>query len=566
MSTARALVLVVVASALPAACAPKRRERMPVARGAAAAGSAATGGGSGHGWVGSNGTVEPVFQNGKQIGRAGIPQLAFVIDREYPQQQPADAPPYHVAGGTWTYFDAHVASDPAATFTVGVAAVGGGDEPASGRAMLVPTTAAAGARVVQAFAAAFAVPVPPLEDGVLAPMKVETAVLGHQVADQGNGYGGSGTWEATKWFLAPDDGPGEVEVFFNFSLAERRGVWSEKDADYDGDVASALAIALRDGQPAPRSPANDPTLAARPAQLVLGSRIPGQQVEVIASNAERAMLAIDHGDHNTLAVVDLHAGTVHELYSTPHLIEDGACEPELQRCVIQEVTATSRNERTRMDPSRLLLVDGTHIGSLAIPVGPYDHLWMSPDGRFLITGFGELVAWDLRTRRKLATLADPKARRDLVAWRDAALVLVQAADDSTRPIGYDVWHLDTGKLEPLDAPPPEASGTRSPDGTRLVDVSEGKAIVTPLPAGPARTLVLHPQDARAFDETCCQWLDSRYVVVPGKHYGFLDTDTMKVSLLPQAQLDAATRIAILDGSGRALVTTGAGTFLATVKP
>jgi hypothetical protein len=214
----------------------------------------AAGSSAGSGSDGSDGTIEPVFRGGAQTDHTGIPQLDFAIDHIYQQQKPTEMPPYHADGGTWTYFDAHLDGDPAATFVVGVPSLDGRDAaagPSFDKVMLAPTTAAAGARVVRAFATAFGVPVPPAVSGHLAPVRVDVAVLGHGIADKGNGYGGRGTWDATKWFFTVGD-TSDIEIFFNFSLDEKHGMWSEKDPDYDTDVANALALALRDGQPAPR--------------------------------------------------------------------------------------------------------------------------------------------------------------------------------------------------------------------------------------------------------------------------------------------------------------------------
>ena len=533
----------------------------------------ATAGGGGSAAAGSGGTVEPVFQNGTQVGRDGVPELAFAIDRVYEHAQPAATPPYHAAGGTWTYFDAHVASDPAATFTVGVPALdGGGPEGMSfAKAMLAPTTAAAGTRVVQDFARAFSVPVPASAPaGRLGPMRVEMAVLGTGIADEGNGYGGSGTWTATKWFFTTDDAD-DLEVFFNFSLADKRGVWSEKDADYDPGVARALAIALRDGQPLPRTPASDPTLAARPAQLVLGPRIPGHRVEVVGSTADHAIVEIEDADHAALAQLDLATGVVNEIYRTRHALDLGVCARAAARCVVREVRPRIPHEHTGSDPSSLLLVDGASVKPLGIPTTAFGSLALSDDGRLLITGDRGLVAWDLARGRRIAALHDPVAGKDgsteIIGWRSrAAIVAYEPFAEGARTT-YSLWHTDTGKREPIDVPD-EAHDPVSPDGSRRVDFAGGQAIVTPKPGGTPRTLVLYARDYNALAGGTTHWLDARTIVIPGgRYWGFLDTDAMKVSLLPDPPPDQEVpHLEVLRGSGHVIVTTADGTFLATVKP
>ena len=540
------------------------------AAGAATAGLVVTASadGTGSAAAGSGGTVEPVFQNGKQVDRDGIPELAFAIDRVYEHEQPTAAPPYHVAGGTWTYFDAHVAADPAATFTIGMPALAGGDEPAFGKAMLVPTTAAAGARVVRRFAAAFGVAVPPSAPGRLAPMKIDMSVLGTGIGDQGNGYGGSGTWNATKWFLATED-KDDIEIFFNYSLAEKKAVLSEKDSDYDADVAGVLAIALRDGRPAPRSSANDPTLAARPAELVLGRPIPGHHVEAIGNTVDHALVEIDDRGHSALAQLELATGAIKELYRTRHSLDLGVCARAAPRCVVRVVTPHRAGERRASDRSRLLLVDGTRVTPLAIPTTDLGELAISDDGRILVTCDGRLVAWDLTSKRQLATRKiadDGKSLTHAIGWRARAVIVAyEPFAEGTKPT-YSLWHLDTGKEEPI-ATPDEALGPVAPDGSRRIDFASGKAIVTPLPAGTPRTLALYQRDYEALAGGYTQWLDSRYVAVPGRRYwAVLDTDTMKVSLLAGPADDDDRRIDVLRGSGHVIVTTADGSFLATVKP
>jgi hypothetical protein len=325
-------------------------------------------------------------------------------------------------------------------------------------------------------------------------------------------------------------------------------------------------MSLRDGQPAPRTPATDPTLAPRPAELVLGPRLPGKRVEVVANNAQRAIVTIEYDDHAAVASIDLATGTVQPLYTTKHELGVGGCDRELRRCVIQEVTPKSRTERTGDDPTRLVLLDGTTAAPLDIAVGAYDLVRMSPDAKFLTTGFGSVIAWDLRGKRKLATLPDEHALRDFLGWRDAAIVFAHHDEASSIKIDrYELWHVDTGKLETISQPP-ESVGSVSPDGKRRIDAANGKAIVTPLPGDTSRSLVLHPSDYKAIDEGCCEWLDARYVAIPGRHYGFLDTDAMKVSLVADAPADDDRVIHMLPGSGHVLVEVGSTTSLATVKP
>src|SRR5207244_6796384 len=131
-------------------------------------------------------------------GDPDIPHLGLAIDTIYRDQRPSNTPPYHVAGGNWTYFDAHATDDRAAQLTIGVPSFAAHTEPSFGKAMLAPTTADAGAHVVAAFAKHFAVAVPPTATGTLAPTEIAVAVLGVGLANTGGGFSEGGTWTATK--------------------------------------------------------------------------------------------------------------------------------------------------------------------------------------------------------------------------------------------------------------------------------------------------------------------------------------------------------------------------------
>lgn len=200
----------------------------------------------------ASGTIAQV-----RLGDSDEPaDLRFAIDTVYDHQQATATAPFHAAGGSWTYVDAHLVDDAAATFGVGMPSLDGksNGEPTFSGMVLVPTTADAGARFVRAFAQHFHVDVPPPIAGTLVPQKIADAVLGHGVSGGNNGFSGTGTWDATKWFF----NDGEAEMFFDISVVGREGMWSEKDADYDRDVAAALAGVLRDGRPPPRTTRRSP--------------------------------------------------------------------------------------------------------------------------------------------------------------------------------------------------------------------------------------------------------------------------------------------------------------------
>jgi hypothetical protein len=499
----------------------------------------------------------------------GDRELAFVITKVYERQQPAADAPYHADGGTWTYVDARLALDPAATFGVGMPALKAGADGFGGfdKIWLVPTTSDAGGHFVAAFAKAFHVEVPPMYPGKLAPLQVPIAVLGTGTGPADNGYAGTGTWNAMKLFLSAGD-IDSAELFFNLSVADKQGVFSEKDEDYNADDARVLAIALRDGKPPPRTPENDPTLAARPLALKLGKQIGAREGSVLGNSPKRAILAATLEDHAVLTAVDLATGTVKELYRTPDRLWMGTCEPTAQHCVVQETKSADRHAYASNDPAKLLVLDGDKVTPLDVPGGGASPsaTAISPSGRYVIAS-GERAATIIvdRTTHKATP---PKAThdfREVIGWKSdaVAVVSIESFSDTHAPKTFGEWHLDTGALEPLTSTPMRADAT-SPDGSRTIAFDAGKVTVT-AKGGAARTLQLDPRDARAAEPGCCKWLDNRYVSFPARTLGVIDTDAMKIAFVPETP-DEETRATPLPGAMQALVTKGEATYLAQIVP
>ena len=175
--------------------------------------------------------------------------LAFRITHVYQDAQPTDAPPWHSAGGPWTFFDATLAGDPAVPFTVGVkGARSTGASFAGSEAIIAVPDQEIGSRFVERFARAFHTAVPaPAERRALRPTPFPTAMLGESMKREKGGFrsAGTGNWTASKWFF--EDNGNEAEVFFNFSVSDGVGEFSEKDEDYRQALVAELAHTLRDG-------------------------------------------------------------------------------------------------------------------------------------------------------------------------------------------------------------------------------------------------------------------------------------------------------------------------------
>jgi hypothetical protein len=172
-----------------------------------------------------------------------VPHLEFTITSVYEKQKSLDHPPWHTTGGDLTFFEGDAAG---ARFTFGFLNQEKDASPFRfGEAFVSVPTADDGARLIQAFARGFHVGLPSIgRAGPVHGLRFSAALLGSEMArSSAGGFRGRGTWSACKWFL----NRGEAEVYFNFSIRERRGYWSEKDEEYDKDVVIALARALRDG-------------------------------------------------------------------------------------------------------------------------------------------------------------------------------------------------------------------------------------------------------------------------------------------------------------------------------
>src|SRR5690349_21837155 len=145
--------LLVLASVL-AACKPTPREepRVPPPQFPITGSASGSDGGAGSGSGGDNAIAELHLGDRADDERT----LAFAITSIVPHQQPTAAPPWHAAGGGWTYLEARLIDDEAATFAMLVPAL----DSAFAKMQLLPTTATAGARVVAGFARAFHVAEP----------------------------------------------------------------------------------------------------------------------------------------------------------------------------------------------------------------------------------------------------------------------------------------------------------------------------------------------------------------------------------------------------------------------
>jgi hypothetical protein len=525
---------------------------------------------------GSGDVVQPRFSGG-----AAAPtdegRLGFTITKVHAHRKAAVAAPFHEAGGDWTYVEAHVDGDPSATFVVGMPAFArtDGGMPGFGKIMIAPTTSEAGARVITHLAKALATKAPAAKPGgVLQAIKVPVAVLGSGIGKLDNGYGGKGTWDATKLFCSA----GEIdaaELFFNISLSTKQGEFSEKDTDYNEDVVACLAIVLRDGSAPPRTPANDPTLSATGPRLEIGKKIGNRRMFELALTPARLLMVEERGTNAAVVEIDVKTGTTNDRFKTDDRIETGTCEESQARCVLKlSKPAGSRNAFGGDDISSLVILDGneaTPLDQSAFGVRPelVGGKSLSPDARYVIATVRDsdatrVIALDRKTEQTSQLSGADQSYIEVVEWVKEAgkwvAIVTRSSLDEDKPDVLE-WHVENkGASKSSKRPAPARISPRSPDGKRSAQFTrDGKLTVTV--DGKPRTLVFHAADARHVRPGCCAWVDNRFIAMES---GFIDTDAMKVSLLPVDPDTDAPRVTFVQGTRTAIVFRDDGAYLANL--
>jgi hypothetical protein len=169
------------------------------------------------------------------------PHLDFEVLAVERGRMVTDAAPWTADGGDWTVLRCRTTAAPAASFAIAErSGESKGDVPfAWGEARLWVPTASDGARLADAIGDAFLVRggrTTAPGGSPRAPLSFNTAVLSRATALQPDGsFAGSGSWTATKWFFEE-----ATEFYVNWSVAEKKGRFSEKDEDYRSDLYAAF--------------------------------------------------------------------------------------------------------------------------------------------------------------------------------------------------------------------------------------------------------------------------------------------------------------------------------------
>jgi hypothetical protein len=360
-------------------------------------------------------------------------------------------------------------------------------------------------------------------------------------------------WEANTLVL--QKGAHRPEIFFNLSADGRRARLVEKDEDHREDLVTLLALALRDGSPARRSPQNDPLVASM--EPLFGLFQP-----LARGNQLRAMVPIEGGflaGHTTkkggrqISEVLLwkHPREApRQVATSPGLFYDILPAPGGGRCVLAIGYPRGDFALGRNDPAELVVLDLSD-GSVAkvVDVNAFGFTGaVAPDGRQVAIAQGKVTqVYDLATRQLVATTG-PALDVDPVRWSAEGLVL-QHIDFGSGKTPVTLYRWQPGQGEPQELPGP----LPSPDGRyRLAATEEGLTISGP--GGTRQVKATRPEDVAAFDplrsEDDPRWLGPQHLLVTLDEPMALDLSTGKLHYLFPA---AGMRVEASSPDGRILI-------------
>src|SRR6185503_14596522 len=305
--------------------------------------------------------------------------------------------------------------------------------------------------------------------------------------------GPAGGWTATKWFLQTESA--EAEVFFNYSIADGRAEFSEKDADYREDLIQQLVIGLRDGPLPERTPENDPNLTLVGPKVVQWTRIgdaaTNETCQFGPGGDSIAVTVLEAGAHSKVFVAPTARPSERKLWAAfegSAFVRDGLLlEQGLTLFVVESMRKDSKTISTA-DPQKLWLVNAESKREIVMP-GSLTNWFatkgcVSPDGNFVA-----LHSWRTQPKNKrsrilhLVNLHSGEWRQiettetilELAGWTGRISTgVVLAGEDFRKPELRKPYSLDprTGRLAPLPSIPIEFAPGRklSPEGKQFVEV------------------------------------------------------------------------------------------------
>ena len=482
---------------------------------------------------------------------AGGERIGFRITATYDNQKPSKAPPFHVSGSEgWTFFDA--------TTSDGVPFGFGFEKPnpsaspfAFGKVMLTAPDGATGKRLVATFARVFHGKIPaertatPIEPK---PTSAAFLAIDAQKSQGGGGFAGAGGgWYATKLFLQKSGI--EAEVFFNFSLHDRTGEFSEKDPDYADGMVAFLADELRDGPRPKRTPATDPSLSAKGPTITWTRTLPGKPYGMSRERDRFLVVLPGEGGASRLVATPFDRDEQTELLAVPHHLGLVKCSGEL--CLAVDQQPKEANTMSSEDPETLLLFDRQKKAPLTIEGAWGQHpslpteAW-APDGSFFVvgayqpTGVGKasyqvlyLVGTEGKPRGPVDLGPDPIEVVSIAKTR----ILVRAGRRFGKEAKTSWLAVDPATLRVSPAAAPPSGTVASDDGLRLSPDQKrsvtcrkegAEIVVKELPSGPERVFAVHADDRADIAAECVSWAGPKRLEYRSNVRGWLNVDTMKI--------------------------------------
>jgi hypothetical protein len=177
--------------------------------------------------------------NGRRVPVVVMPLALTSVS---PDQQRRDKPPWHVAGGTWTYVQT---AELVFGFTAESAKMP--DLPAyeRGKAVLILRDRASAVAFVAAVGRYLRTPLPAMPHEPR-PLEMNAGVFGRNLVHNDDGTftpGRGGTWTCMKLTIEHQKPDVYAELYFNFDPVTQRAELSEKEPEFRPDVMAAFGWA-----------------------------------------------------------------------------------------------------------------------------------------------------------------------------------------------------------------------------------------------------------------------------------------------------------------------------------
>jgi len=499
--------------------------------------------------VPSHDPVRPLQAEARTDGEPTQPaHVDFTITAVHEKQKPLAHAPFRASGGPWTFLDCRAARHPRITFTVGLR------EQIPARAVLAVQDGRSGSRFVTWFHTAFPGRLPKVLAQSHTPeaLLIHALGLGEHMGRNPNGEfeGTEGSWTATKWFLEYDGR--SAEVFFNYSLTERKGEFSEKDAGYRDDLLAILASALRDGTRPQRAPETDPNLTSVGPRLGKPRRLLSHLATRYAFSPKGRFAVCQDGTVIRAVRLGAHEARPFEIARFEHAPWDFRVLNEDLRLIVEEGIPQEPGVRNLGDNTCMWWVSPNQKRLL--------HGWekdldlaeaaVSPDYRFVAFerwyGNGERRTKFLnildRTTGVMRTAASQGRPLSVVGWKrtEAGLRAVARmprvrSDTKQQPESYLIEPV-TGRMQrQYDEPALAGDELLSPDGKYRVQLDKDRLTVTTVASGQKRGFVFHGDNRRFLIDDCIEWVSPRYLRFNGPRLAFIDATTMKMSFASPAE-------------------------------